>query len=186
MKIRTLFILLMLIAIGCKKDTNDNLVYNLHEPDMLTADYYDIYNLITSPDTLEGQIIFIYQKTQNVYLDTARLKEVDEIDDLLIQDYYRKENGEIYLNEDSFLSDNNVKLIPENSSDRDIFNQIYNLPRGIALSNIGYDEDISEAIVGSFEIKDDGCIYYNNYYLKKDNSRWTKLWSEEFVQCPIK
>jgi hypothetical protein len=184
-KIIFLALIVATFFIGCNKETHDNLVYNLNEPDTLTADDYKIYNLIAHPQIPKGEIIFIYQKTIFTYLDTSLLKEVDGMDNSLIQNYYSKRDIELYLNEDSFSYDNNVILVPVNVNDNAIFNEIYNSPKVRVLSNIGYNENFTQAIVGA-EDGSGGCSFYYNYYLKKENNNWFIKWNCHYAQCPIK
>jgi hypothetical protein len=182
MNTKILFLALMVATsfIGCNKETHDNLVYNLNEPDTLTSDDYEIYNLIANPFIPKREIIFIYQATQLVDIDTIGLKEVDGVDVLLIQDYYSKIDYNIYLNEDSFSFENKVILVPENISDRNVFDEIYNSPKVRDLSIIAYNDNFTKAIVGASDRADWGWIYYT-YYLKKEDNKWLKIWNSEYA-----
>jgi hypothetical protein len=181
MNTKTFFLLLIvaIYLIGCEKESNVSLIYNLNEPDSLSAYDYEIYNLIANPFIPKKDQIFVLQATQFVDIDTIRLREVEGIDVLLIRDYFNKIDYNYYLNENSFSTENNVILVPENSSDRNVFDEIYNSPKFRTLSIITYNDDYTNAIVGATDREDWGWIYYT-YYLKKEDNKWLVIWSSVY------
>ena len=178
MKSIRFFIILVvaIILLGCEKESNKNLIYNLDKPNIFTADDYEIYNLIFNPYNPKQEEVFIDQKTAYVQIDTNELSKNVGVRNLLIQNYYSQKDDNKYLNENSFFKENNVILIPDDNDDRYIFNEIYNSPKGRFLSNIGYNEDYSEALVGAIDRIDCGMIYYT-YYLRKENNEWSINWN---------
>ena len=171
------------IFLSCEQETNDKLIYNLNEPDILASDDYNIYNLIANPYSPKLEKIFIDQKTGYVEIDSIELRNINGFNNLLIINYNKEKLHNKFLDEDSFLNENNVILIPVNDDDRNVFNNIYNSPHGRFLSNIGYNEDMSEAIVGVIDRIDCGMMYYT-YYLKKANSIWSINWSSNYgITC---
>jgi hypothetical protein len=184
-KILFLFVIVAIILFGCKKEINDASIYNLHEPNTLTTDDYEIYNLIANSNISVGEITFIDQKTHYVDIDTFRLKQFAAIEEIMIQNYYSRNDTSLYLNEDSFSIQNNVILIPENVNDRNVFKEKYTLHRSRALSNISYNVNYTQAIVGVMEMADYGCIFYYTYYLKKENNKWLIIWNSKYGHCNI-
>lgn len=173
MKIKTLFLVLMVAFsfLGCEKETRENLIYYLNEPDVLTPDDYEIYNLIANPYTPKLERIFIGQKTTYVPLDTNELRKIEGFDEVLIINYSKEKYISKYLDEDSFSNENNVLLIPANENDREIFDQIYGSPSGRFISNIGYNAERTEAIAGAIDRMDCTMFYYS-YYFRKENNKW--------------
>lgn len=182
-KYKILILCGIIFSFGCEKKSDDKLIYNLNESDTFTSDEYEIYNLIVNPYTPKLDTVFIDQKTAYVYIDSLGLKKIDGLNELLIQEYKSKKNVKKYLDENSFSNENNIVLIPDTEKDRNTFNEIYNSQQGRFLSNIGFNENLTEAIVGAVDRIDCGMIYYT-YYLEKENNNWIIIWNSMYgITC---
>ena len=189
MKSKLYFMLIIgMIFSSCENDS-DNLKpeFQLESPSQLTELEYEIYSLILNRD-FKSSDLTIYQKTSINNKDNPDniIKSDDfiNIEDSTIESYYNLNSKEYVL--DNQISFDNGKISMISSSDYDYFFKEQNdnqnwinfykyFPNSFGLiqfSRIGFNNDLTQAIVNYKRSDKNGNGTFNIYYLTKTDENW--------------
>ena len=188
---KTKIYLLLIIGIiisSCENDSDDlKTDFQLETPDELTELEYELYSLILNRD-FKSSDLTIYQKTSINNKDNPDniIKSDDfiNIEDSTIESYYNLNSKEYVL--DNQISFDNGKISMISSSDYDYFFKEQNdnqnwinfykyFPNSFGLiqfSRIGFNNDLTQAIVNYKRSDKNGNGEFRIYYLDKIDKNW--------------
>ena len=177
-----------IIISSCENDS-DNVKpdFQLDTPNQLTELEYEIYSLIINQDFGSYEIT-IYQKTSINNKDNPNdiIKSDDYIDieDSTIESYYNLNSKEYVLDnrissdngKTSMISTNEYDYFFKGQNDNQNWNNFYDFhPNSFGLlqfSRIGFNKDLTQAIVSYNRSDKNGNGSFTIYYLNKTDENW--------------